>query len=91
MRVPEAVYQRSSRAFDPSPVELEYPSECLVRKVTTGGAVKIHNMKVPISVALQGWDVGLEPLDGDRMAVWFCRLCIGQIDLETETFQAATQ
>ena len=88
MRVPDAVYRPSSRSFDPSPVELMYPDEYLVRKVTKGGSIKIHNVKVPLSVALQGWDIGLESMASNRMAVWFCRLCLGQIDLETETFKA---
>ena len=91
MRVPSAVYRRSSRSFDSSPVELMYPKEHLVRKVTKGGTIKVHNVRIPLSVALQGWDIGLETVDTNRIAVWFCRLCIGEIDLQTGSFKAAAR
>ena len=54
------------------------------------GHVKIHSRHVSVSQALQGLDVGLEPLDDHRLAVWFCKLCLGQIDLETQKFRSVT-
>jgi hypothetical protein len=43
----------------------------------------------PISRELRGFDVGLEPLKAG-FALWFCRLCLGQIDLTTEKFHPTT-
>lgn len=88
MRVPHDVYCSSTRKFDPTPIELAYPSGCLVRKVNRHGAVKIENIRVGVSEALRGWGVGLEPKCSHRYAVWFCRLCLGELDVITQKFQA---
>lgn len=90
MRVPHDVYHASPRKFDPAPIELVYPRGYAVRKVSGVGEVKIHNTRVGVSTALRGLDVGLEPIQDPRYAVWFCRLCLGHIDLSTHKFQAAT-
>lgn len=89
MRVPQEVYRASSRRFDPTPVEVVYPREHLVRKVNNIGAVKIQSRTVSVSLALRGFPVGLESLNEHRWAVWFCRLCLGEIDLSTHKFHAA--
>lgn len=88
MRVPQDVYESSPRKYDPTPVELEYPAECLVRKVMRPGTVTLRHRSVNISAALGGWDVGLEPIEARRYAVWFCRLRLGELDLTTEKFHA---
>jgi len=90
MRVPQDVYRSSSRKFDSAAIELAYPSGYLVRKVGGRGTVKVENIKVSVSMALSGWDVGLEPLSTSRYAVWFCRLCLGEVDLATEKFHAVS-
>jgi putative transposase len=89
LRVPDEVYQASSRKFHPAPVELVYPQGCLVRKVSCNGDVKIHNVQVGISTALRGLQVGIEPIESNRLAVWYCRLYLGQIDLPAQKFRAA--
>ncbi len=91
MRVPRDVYQTSPRKFDPAPVELVYPNQYLVRKVNSIGSVKIHKAAVNVSVALRGFPIGLEPLPANRYATWFCRLCLGQIDLSTHKFHAVAR
>lgn len=90
MRVPHDVYHVSPRKFDPTPVELVYPGGYAIRKVNRTGEVKIHNTRVGVSTALRGLDVGLEPIEANGYAVWFCRLCLGRIDLSTHKFHAAT-
>jgi transposase InsO family protein len=87
MRVPKDAYQSSPRKFDPAPVELAYPGEYLVRKVNGGGSVKIHNTRVNVSVALRGFDVGLQATSSQRLALWFCRLRLGDIDVSTHRFR----
>ena len=89
LRVPHEFYQASSRKFDPASVELVYPAGYLVRKVNGSGSIKLHNSPIFVSEALRHLEVGLEPLDGCRFAVWFCRLCLGQLDLSTQKFQVA--
>jgi transposase InsO family protein len=89
MRVPSDVYQPSLRKFDPAPVELEYPRGLLVRKVARSGNIKIRKTPINVSMALGGFEIGLEPLRDNRLTVWFCRLCLGEIDLATQKFHAA--
>jgi transposase InsO family protein len=89
MRVPHDVYQSSSRPFDATPVELVYPRGYFVRQVGRTGNVKLHNVRVNVSLALGGLQVGLEQLDAKEYAAWFCRLCLGKIDLSTQKFHAA--
>jgi transposase InsO family protein len=88
MRVPRELYELSSRKYDASPVELAYPSDYIVRKVMRAGHVNVAKRSIPISAALGGWDVGLEPINAERYGVWFCRLRLGELDLSTEKFQA---
>lgn len=88
MRVPRDLYQVSSLKFNAAPVEMSYPSGYLVRKTNHVGDVKIHNRRINVSAALRGFEVGLEPREEHRLAVWFCRLRLGQIDLNLEKFTA---
>lgn len=90
MRMPHEVYVASSRAFDRTPVELTYPGGYLVRKVNGAGEVKIQGQRVHVSQALLGLDVGLQPspAEGHDLSLWFCRLCLGEIDLSTQKFHA---
>jgi putative transposase len=90
MRVPQDFYQRSQRKFDASPVELEYPSGYLVRKVNGTGRIKIHGTPIPISTALHGFEVGLQPSKANNLSLWFCRLYLGEIDLSTQKFHVIT-
>ncbi len=91
LRVPRALYEDSPRRFDPLAPELVYPADHLVRKVGGKGDVKIQNVRTNVSAALRGWDVGLQPLDTVRYAVWFCRLCLGELNLNTAKFTATAR
>lgn len=91
MRVPGEVYERSSRSFDTSVVELRYPAGYLRRRVSGSGQAKIRNKRIAISMALSGYDVGLESVDDWRYALWFGRLCMGEVNLQTESFQAVVR
>lgn len=88
MRVPKDVYEASPRKFDPRPTELAYPSGYLVRKINGGGELKVSNRRISVSTALAGLEVGLEPLPNNRFATWLCRLRLGELDLESESFHA---
>ena len=89
MQVPREVYQKSSLRYEAGEKDLVYPAHYLARKVSQRGQVRIHNHCVHVSVALGGWHVGLEPVRGPRLAVWFSRLCLGTVDLEAGKFYRA--
>jgi len=91
MRTPAEVYVRSERSWEPGELELTYPSDHLRRLVGRTGTLKLHNHRVGISTALGGWHVGLKQLEKGRYSVWFGPLCLGRIDLHTESFQVAAK
>lgn len=90
MRVPGELYLPSSRRYEPEQVELGYPAHHLVRKVSQKGNVKVRGVGITVSTALAGHDVGLEPIGEGCLSVWFCRLCLGRLEVETAKFHAAT-
>jgi len=89
MRVPKDVYQTSPRKFDATPTELSYPGTYLVRKANHSGAVKLHNQRINVTSALRGYELGIEPQQTNRWAVWFGRLRLGEIDLSMHKFYPA--
>lgn len=91
MQVPADLYTQSTRRFDATQIELDYPIDYLKRMVTTGGSIRIENVRVNVSVALKGWHVGLKLESNDRYGLWFSRLRLGEVDLKTEKFQATVR
>jgi putative transposase len=91
MRIPVEVYERSARAYDPAAVELSYPTGYLQRRVGGSGQLTLGKRKIGLSLALAGYDVGLESVDDGKYAVWFGRLSLGDIDLSTQRFQAVRE
>ena len=89
MRAPADVYVKSQRKFDGDSFELSYPTEYLTRKVGASGSIGITSREIPISKALRGWHVGLKVTGCEHYAVWFGKLYLGEIDMETESFDAA--
>jgi putative transposase len=88
LRVPAEVYATSPRRYDPAPIELVYPADCLVRKVNQKGNLSVRNIQANISEALSGWEVGLQPQEAERYLVWFCGLRLGELDLSVLKFTA---
>jgi hypothetical protein len=88
MRVPADVYVKSQRKFDADNFELSYPTEYLTRKVGASGNIGIMNREILISKALRGWHIGLKVTGCKHYAVWFGKLYLGEIDMETESFDA---
>ena len=56
------------------------------RRVSTSGAIKFEGQSLFLSSALAGWSVGLKPIAGDRLEVWFGRLLLGQVDVAASSF-----
>jgi transposase InsO family protein len=90
MRVPAELYQPSPRRYEPGEVELEYPLGYLQRRVSRRGSIRVQGVRVNVSEALRGWQVGLQPKQ-DRYGLWFCRLRLGEVDLKTQKFYAITK
>lgn len=88
MRFPAEVYARSQRPYDPATVELTYPPGIVVRRVSGCGRIKIRAIPIQVSESLAGYTVGLESLDAARYAVWFGRLCVGEVNLALRSFQS---
>ena len=88
MQVPSELYQKSNRKYDSSTIELDYPLGYLKRLVKASGTIKLQNVCVNISTALAGWHIGLKPESEHRYGVWFSRLRLGDVDLQTQKFQA---
>lgn len=90
MRCPAEVYVRSSRPYRGTPDRLQYPDGYLQRRVNPAGCIRIEGAALRISHALIGWDVGLRPAGPASYSVHFGRLCLGLLDLDTESFHPST-
>jgi hypothetical protein len=90
MRVPADLYRPSERRFHADEITLEYPMGYLRRRVSLRGVIRVRGLQVNVSSALSGWDVALQPTESHhRMGLWFCRLRLGEVDLETRKFHVA--
>jgi putative transposase len=85
MRTPGELYVTSSRKYEGTPQELEYPQMC-IRRVCHKGTIRVEGQRLFLTTSLAGWSVGLKPIAADTMEVWFGRLLLGQIDLSTSNF-----
>lgn len=88
LRFPCELYTRSSQAYDPTAIQMSYPG-MLCRKVTHNGMIGIESLHIPITTALEGYHVGLKSLTGGRYGVWFGKLCLGLLDVTSESFEPA--
>lgn len=86
MRCPGEVYQRSAIPYQGTPEQLDYPADCLSRKVNQKGQIKLRGIKISLSSALRGWQVGLRQHQPDQYTVHFGRLCLGWIDAAIGVF-----
>ncbi len=86
LRFPSEVYRRSDRVYEESEIELSYPG-LLRRKVSSPGRIAIDGRKIRLSSALIGRHVGLKPTGDRQYVVWFGRLCLGLLDVPSESFE----
>ena len=87
MRRPAEVYKKSPRRYEGTPERLEYPGGYCERQVQSTGMISIEGATVRLSSALAGWNVGLKADDPDSFSVHFGRLCLGRLELSTESFE----
>jgi putative transposase len=88
MKCPGEVYQKSQRRYEGTPEDLDYPGMD-TRQVLSTGKISWGGSRYFITTSLAGWSVGLKPLGGDRLEVWFGRLLLGWIEPTAESFQRA--
>lgn len=63
----------------------EYSPRCLVRKVGKEGHIHMGKETYFVSLALAGFQIGLEPLGGLKWQVWFYDLNLGCIEVVPNT------
>lgn len=68
---PASLYVLSPRIYPARLLEVEYPSEMVVRKVRPSGAMKWNGAEVFVSDVLEGESIGLLPLDGRNYRLYF--------------------
>lgn len=89
MRCPADLYEHSPRPFKGTPERLEYPDGYIERKVNSTGTISLQGSSIQLTSALRGWHVGLKYLGNTIYSVHFARLCLGTIDLSTDSFCTA--
>jgi putative transposase len=87
MRTPAEFYTKSTRRYTGTPDHLEYPPGYLARQVNSSGMVRVYSQQIWLTSALAGWNVGLKPVGDGQFTVYFASLCLGQIDVATESFR----
>jgi putative transposase len=90
MRMPQEVYEHSSKKWEGTPEAIEYP-EMAKRKVNKIGEIAYEGHRIFLSQALAGWDVGLRACGDGVMEVYFSRLPLGSLEVETASFTPVTK
>lgn len=87
MRRPAEVYLNSTRVWSGTPEDIDYGAMA-ARRVQKTGTIRYEGEIIGISVALQGWSVGLSPRPDGLIEVWFAELLAGHLDPKTSSFSA---
>ena len=88
MKVPADVYKPSPRRFEGTPDRSAYPKGYLDRLVSKQGRIRVLGKSIWVSRVFRGWNLGLQPMGDGEFSVYFGRLCIGQLEMRSESFQA---
>ncbi len=87
MKTPDELYTVSPRKYDGDYDELEYPPGFQVRKVTGGGAILIHGIRVTLGYALRGLQVGLQLIpDENAYYVFLADFLLGTLNMDSCCF-----
>jgi putative transposase len=84
MKTPAQIYV-PAQPWSGTPEQIVY-AKMSTRKVNLGGSIKYEGETIFVSQALGGWDVGLSTRADGNLDVYFARLLLGHIELETATF-----
>ena len=87
MRVPDDVYIPSPRKYSGDFDEIEYPIGFLSRKVNKLGQIRMNSLRISVSCALVGCNLGLRPsCEGNFYDVFLADFLLGTLDMETYCF-----
>lgn len=90
MKCPAQVYEKSTRAYEGTPSDLDYEAMDK-RKVSVIGRISLGKNDYFISQALSGWSVGVQNCGIGLWNVWFGGLLLGQIEEATASFRPAEE
>ncbi len=81
MKTPAQVYKPSATPFVGSKVELLYPERMSLRTVSGSGFIRVHGRMVPLTEALAGYTVAIDPR-GPPHELWFAHRRIAFVTFE---------
>lgn len=79
-QTPASRYTSSPHPYPTRLPALEYPGHFLVKKVTTGGTVRLHRKLLYLANALTNQDIGLEETDDGVWAIHFNTVLLATVD-----------
>jgi transposase InsO family protein len=79
-RPPGEIYEPSPRPFPARILEIEYPSDMVLRKVKSQGDIAWKGGRAFLSETLAGQIVGLRQIDEDSWSIHFARLELAELD-----------
>ena len=82
MKTPAEFYKPCPRTYAGKKVELVYPERMLVRTVSGTGFIKHRSKLIPLTIALAGYPVAIDPQTGPPHEIWFAQRRIGWVNLE---------
>ena len=78
---PAKHYQKSDRIYVEKPVCPEYDHNLIVRRVCSGGDIKLYGRRYYLTELLFGQDVGLKETNDGELTIYYSFHPIGKIDL----------
>ena len=82
MKTPSHVYTPSATSYAGKKVDLLYPERMLVRTVSGRGFIKYRSTMIPLTEALAGFPVAIDPHSGPPHDLWFSHRRIGFLSLD---------
>lgn len=89
MRTPAELYRDSARRWEGAVERIAYTG-AQTRRVHRKGTIQYEGLKIFLSTALQGWEVGLRSGQDGRVEVYFARLLLGCLEPQSAAFIAVT-
>lgn len=80
---PAKHYQKSNRIYIEKPIRPEYDHGFIVRRVCSGGDIKLYGCRYYLTELLFGQDVGLKETADGLLTIYYSFQPIGTIDLRT--------
>lgn len=77
-------YQKSNRIYIEKPIRPEYDHGFIIRRVCSGGDIKLYGSRYYLTELLFGQDVGLKETSDGILTIYYSFLPIGTIDLRKE-------